>query len=123
VVVETDLAHRARGWRRRPLLAHDGRGPIGIRGVLMRLMRVNPYRKRSSGQSVEAKRLRGFLGISRFENDHRPFQPGIAGATDNVVEIRRERLVREVAMTVDHIGRFRRSAISFRLSAATRADS
>jgi hypothetical protein len=27
VVVETDLAHRARGWRRRTLLAHDSRGP------------------------------------------------------------------------------------------------
>ena len=87
----------------RPLLAHDGRGPLGIVGELMRLVRVDADRDpHLRPERVEAPRLRGFLRVARFENHHRALEPGVPGARDDGVEIRRERLVGEVAMAVDH---------------------
>ena len=66
-------------------------------------MRVNPNRNpHLRPERVEAQRLRGLLRVPSFKNDHRSLEPGIPGATDDVVEIRREGVVREVAMTVDH---------------------
>ena len=118
VIVETDLADRARRRRRRKLLAHDGRGALGIGGELVRLMRVDADREaRPPARASTRRACAASLALPGFENDQRPLEPGVRARADNVVEIRRERLVGEVAMAVDHIGRFRRSAISFRLSA------
>jgi hypothetical protein len=69
----------------------------------MRLMRVHSYRKPYlRPERIESHRLLGLLRVPGFENDQRSLEPRIPGAADDVVEILREGVVREVAMTVDH---------------------
>src|SRR6266545_3321084 len=99
MIVEADLADSASARRSRPLFADHGRRASRIPCELMRLVRMDPDRKPDlRPERLQAPGLRGFLGVPRFQYDHRPFQPGIPGATDDVVEIRREGFVREVAV-------------------------
>ena len=72
VVVEADLADRARRRRRGELLAHDGRGALRIVGELVRLVRVHADREPDAGpELLDALGLRRLLRVAGFENDQR----------------------------------------------------
>ena len=103
MVVEADLADRARGGRRGELIAdHRGRAR-GIGGELVRLVRVDADRHPHLGpQRGDALGLRRFGGVARLEHDQHALEAGGLRAVDDGVEIAREGLVGEMAVAVDH---------------------
>jgi hypothetical protein len=103
VVVEADLADGTRRRRRRELLAHDRDGALRIVRKLMRLVRVHADRESRVGPELfEASRLPRFRRIAAFEDHEDALDAGISGARDDLVEILREGLVREVTMRINH---------------------
>jgi hypothetical protein len=69
----------------------------------MRLVRVDADRDSSIGPHVvDAGGLGGFPLVAGFENQHEAGHACLSGACHDLVQVVRKRVVREVAVAVDH---------------------
>jgi hypothetical protein len=72
-------------------------------GELPSLVGVHTDGKAHVGPKLcEALGLGRLSGVAGFEDSHHTLEAGALGARDNRVEIVRERLVRKMAVTIDH---------------------
>ena len=69
----------------------------------MRLVRMDADRKADRRpERVSRSRLRGLLGVARFEDDQRALEPGVLRPLDDRLEIGGERLVGQMTVAVNH---------------------
>src|SRR3989442_15535000 len=70
----------------------------------MRLMRMHANREsRVRPELFEARGLFRFLRVAALEDHHHALEAGVLRARDHLIQILRERLIREMAMTINHV--------------------
>src|SRR5947209_1322430 len=103
MIVEADFSNCARGSGESRLLPDHCRSPLGITGELMRLVGMDADRGSHLGpHALDPLSLPGLGLVPCFEDHERALEPRVARPADDVLEIVGERVVRKMAMAVDH---------------------